>query len=559
MKRRIFALLLCCTFVVATAAFLVTAAIFYERLREELCGDLRSEAAVMRLAAERGAPAAELARAASPGTRLSLIGADGSVLFDTAESEASHADRPEVQEALKTGSGEASRKSETLLRESYYYALRLDDGVVLRLSRDSGALAVLLEGGASALLPVFFLVMALLCVALSALFARAMTKPFSESVRELNLTVEDADGGRAMRYPEFEPFRRSILYQRRQTRQFIAELHGEKRRITDIIESMREGLILLDGERQIVLINDSARRILHAQEEHSDGRNVVEVLRAPELLDAIRKSADGGGAKSCDREIGGRSYRFFVSPSAEGGAILFIVDVTELKKAEEIRRDFAANVSHELKTPLTSISGFSEMISSGMVAKPEEVRRMAGIIHTEASRLIGLVCDIIRLSEIENLKGAGHDPVELSSVAEDAVRAVRGAAEKREVNLSCELEPVTTEGDRTMLFEIFYNLLDNAVKYNRPGGTVRLELKKDCGQALIRVSDTGIGIDSEHLDRIFERFYRVDKSRSKETGGTGLGLSIVKHAAEFHGGRVAIQSEPGSGTTITVRLPCEGR
>ena len=557
MKRRIFALLLCCTFVVATAAFAVTAAIFYERLREELCGDLQSEAAVMKLAAERGTSAEELARAASPGTRVSLIRTDGEMLFDTAESEASHADRPEVQAAWETGSGEASRTSETLLRESYYYALRLNDGTVLRLSRDSGALAVLLEGGAGALLPVFFLIMALLCVLLSILFARAMTKPFSEAVRELNLSVEETDGGRAMRYPEFEPFRRSVLYQKRQTRQFIAELHGEKRRITDIIESMREGLILLDGNRQIVLINDSARRILHAQEECADGRDVVEVLRAPELLDAIRESAENGDAKSCDREIGGRSYRFFVSPSAEDGAILFIVDVTELKKAEEIRRDFAANVSHELKTPLTSISGFSEMISSGMVAKPEEVQRMAGIIHTEASRLIGLVCDIIRLSEIENLKGARRDPVELSAVAEDAARAVRGAAEKREVTLSCELEPITIAGDSTMLFEIFYNLLDNAIKYNRQGGTVRLELRREDDQALIRVTDTGIGIDSEHLDRIFERFYRVDKSRSKETGGTGLGLSIVKHAAEFHGGRVAIRSEPGEGTELSVRLPCE--
>ena len=489
MKKRIFALLLCCTLLVVAAAFFITASIFYDSMRTELQEDLRSEAHIMATAMEeRGTTVEDFAPLSAPNTRITLIAEDGEVLYDNQLNDLTdHSDRPEFEEALRTGAGEASRKSETLLKQQYYYAVRLQDGSVLRLSRESGVFAVLLNSATGALLPLFFVAMVVVCLALSIMFTRWMIKPLSASVRDLDFAVMGEESGSAMRYPEFEPFRQRILFQKQQVKKFISELHEEKRKITDIIGSMQEGFILLDGERSILLINDSARHILRAGTEIGNGHDVVEVLRFPELLDAIRRSVKGGSS-TYDQEIGGRNYRFFVSPAESGGVLIFIVDVTELKKAEDIRRDFAANVSHELKTPLTSINGFSEMLETGMISAPEEIQKMAGIIHSEASRLIELVCDIIRISEIENLKNAELTPVDLHEIAENALQMIAPEAENRAIKIEKQLAgSAVMKGDRTMLFEVFYNLLDNAVKYNHRGGCVQFSLRSVPQLSLIHI------------------------------------------------------------------------
>ena len=319
--------------------------------------------------------------------------------------------------------------------------------------------------------------------------------------------------------------------------------------------------MLLDLERGILSVNHSALMLLDAAEGVYEGKNILNLSRS-ELLGDCAGKALAGAAADAVLERDGRACHIFASPVRDAGgaicgAIVLLLDVTEQQRAEQVRRDFAANVSHELKTPLTSISGFAEMMENGMADNSQDVRRFAGRIYTQAQRLIALTDDIIRLSRIERADLTENVPVELRALCDRAVETLRFTAEQKQVEIAVTGGPAPVRGDRQMLDELITNLMDNAVKYNRPGGRVDVSLSVQDGLVCLRVADTGIGIPKEHQERIFERFYRVDQSRSKQTGGTGLGLSIVKHVVERHGGSITLESVPGEGTAVTVRLPAD--
>lgn len=487
--------------------------------------------------------------------RVTLIAPDGGVLFDSDNDQASmenHLDRPEVQEALRTGSGEDIRRSETMGLDTCYYAAALSDGSILRVSKQTRSIGAVFAG----VIPLMAGIV-LLTLLLSMLLASRLTRRL---VRPVEALAEDLENTVSLRgYEELEPFFAKLREKNRLIGEQVERLRAERDTIKTITSNMKEGLLLLGREKEILSVNASALSLLGTPEGDYEGRNVLVVSRAPELGECIESAICGEGADVIfDRE--GRACHAFASPVRDdgglvAGAIVLLLDVTEQQQAEQVRREFTANVSHELKTPLTSISGFAEMLQNGMASGEEDVKRFAGRIYSEARRLIALTDDIIRLSRIEQSGDVETEPVELRALCEGAVEALRFVAEQKQVELSASGDVVTVPGNRQMLDELVCNLADNAVKYNRPGGRVDLTVRREGEWVALTVADTGIGIPREHQARIFERFYRVDKSRSKQTGGTGLGLSIVKHIVERHGGSIFLESAPDAGTSVTVRLP----
>ena len=482
--------------------------------------------------------------------RLTWIAADGTVLYDTQADAASmenHAAREEVQQALATGEGESSRYSQTLLEKTIYVAKRLPDGTVLRISVLRQTLAVLLLG---MLQPV--LVVALAAVILSALLARRLARRIVEPLNNLDLDHPlDNDA-----YEELSPLLGRISRQHKQITTQLRELKRRTDEFTQITGSLREGLVLLDDRGYVLSINPAAQRLFGANAS-CVGQDFLVVDRSREL-DAAIAQAMADGHSELRSERGGRLWQFDVSridtAGEKGGAALLAFDITDRELAEQSRREFTANVSHELKTPLQGIIGSAELLESGMV-KEEDVPRFVGHIRDEAQRLVTLIGDIIRLSQLDEGVDVPREPVDLLAVANEAAHDLQGAAEARKVTLTVDGERAQIVGARRLLYEVIYNLCDNAVKYNRDGGSVSVHVAQSDSSVSVCVADTGIGIAPEHQSRIFERFYRVDKSHSKASGGTGLGLSIVKHAVAYHHGMIDLQSEPGKGTTITVTFP----
>ena len=479
-------------------------------------------------------------------SRLTWIGADGAVLYDTvtdAETLENHAGREEIREALRDGEGKSIRYSDTLLEKTIYCARRLADGTVLRISVSRETAGTLAFG---TLQPV--LIVLVLALVLSALLAGRLSRHIVEPLNTLDLEHPlDNDS-----YPELAPLLRRLEHQRRSIDEHMAELQRRSDEFAQITASMREGLVLLDDRGCVLSISPAARRLFSAEED-CVGRDLLTVERAPALSEALRRAAaEGHGAARLER--GGRVYRLDVSRIESGGSVVLSFDVTEHEAAERMRREFTANVSHELKTPLQGIIGSAELLENGMVA-PEDTARFLGHIRAEAQRLVALVGDIIRLSQLDEGVPMPRERVELLSLAQEVARDLAPAAAERQVELTTAGSPTELDGVRRLLYEVLYNLCDNAVKYNVPGGTVRVTVGAEGRNAVLRVADTGVGVAPEDAERIFERFYRVDKSRSKAAGGTGLGLSIVKHAVQYHGGTIDIQSTPGKGTEITVTLP----
>ena len=486
--------------------------------------------------------------------RITIISQAGDVVFDTGhdqESMENHMDRPEFQQALAGGEGEDIRHSQTMGVDFYYYAKQLPSGEILRVSKQMSSIG----GVFVSVIPMVAGIVLLVLVA-SFPAASQLTKKLLRPVEELASQLEQPDV--TVKYAELQPFFVRIKEQNRTIREQMERLKEERDTIQTIISNMKEGMILLDGERTILSVNQSARLLLGTPEGEYEGKNILLFSRDPELNQQIGLALQG---EACSLLLSknGRDVRIFISPVEKGealyGVILLLLDVTEQERAEKIRRDFTANVSHELKTPLTSISGFAEMIENGMVQQPEDIRKFSGRIHKEAGRLISLTEDIIRLSRIEEGGAMELEPVDLLEVCRSVCNSLQFVASGRNISIQAEGEPCIVNGNAQMLEELFYNLAENAVKYNRENGSVVLKVARGAEEASVCVSDTGIGIPQEHQARIFERFYRVDKSRSKETGGTGLGLSIVKHIVERHGGRISLASTPGAGTSITVCLP----
>ena len=482
--------------------------------------------------------------------RLTWVAADGTVLYDTkadASTLPNHADREEIQDALQNGVGESVRYSDTLLEKTMYCARRLPDGTVLRISVSRATVGVLVVG---MLQPIVLLL--LLVLGLSAILAKRLSHHIVEPLNELDL--EHPLDNEC--YEELAPLLSRINRQRGQIDRQLRELQRKNDEFSQITGSMLEGLVLLDDRWTVLSINPAAQRIFGA-DSACVGRDFLTVERSHEMSAAIEAAMQTGHSEFRLHK-NGRIYQLDLSridsATERAGAVLLAFDITEQEEAEQNRREFTANVSHELKTPLQGIIGSAELLENGMV-KPEDTPRFVGHIRAEAQRLVTLIGDIIRLSQLDEGDEMPAEPVDLADLAEEAVRDLQAEADKKHVTLHCGTQSACMTGVRRLLYEIIYNLIDNAVKYNVDGGRVNIQVAGEPHNVRVTVKDTGIGIAPEHQGRIFERFYRADKSHSKASGGTGLGLSIVKHAVQYHHGSIDLQSQPGKGTQISVTFP----
>ena len=481
--------------------------------------------------------------------RLTWIAPDGAVLCDTkrdAESLENHGDRTEVREALRTGSGHSTRYSSTLLEKTSYYARRMPDGTVLRISISRATVGMLLLG----MLPAILLTAAVALI-LSGLLAGRLSRRITAPLNALDLEHPLENDT----YEELSPLLCRINVQRRQIDRQLTDLRRRSDEFQQITSHMQEGLVLLDDAGAVLSINPAACRIFEA-DETCLGQDFLTVDRGRDVSDALASAMDAGHSEVRVQRLG-RIYQFDISRIRSGEDVLGAVlafDITQQETAEQSRREFTANVSHELKTPLQGIIGSAELIENGLV-KQEDLPRFVGHIRREAQRLVALIGDIIRLSQLDEGDPLPWERVDVSALCRDIAADLRDKAEKSQVSLTVEGQDVQAEGVRRLLHETIYNLCDNAIGYNVPGGSVRVTVSDAGENAVISVADTGIGIAPEHQSRIFERFYRVDKSHSKASGGTGLGLSIVKHAVAYHHGTVQLESQPGKGTTITVTIP----
>ncbi|MCR2023985.1 sensor histidine kinase [Anaerotruncus colihominis] len=479
--------------------------------------------------------------------RLTWIAADGEVLFDThvpaAEME-NHAGRAEVKEALAEGESGGVRYSETLTERTLYYAQRLTDGTILRISISQLTVFALAMG---MLQPI--LLTAIIAAILSALLAHRMAKSIVAPLNRLDLDRPLENDA----YEELSPLLGRIHQQHRQIEAQLRELRRKTEEFEQITENMSEGLVLLDRKGVILSINPAARAIFHASSA-CVGQDFLVVDRDHEINLAIQTALEGGHsevrAMRNDREV-----QFDISQitadGAAAGTVLLAFDVTEQAAAERSRREFTANVSHELKTPLQSIMGSAELLENGLV-KQEDLPQFVGVIRTEAARLVALVEDIIHLSQLDEGIAPAKEEVNLLELARSAASTLWERAEERHIDLSVSGENLMVDGVRSFLYEMLYNLIDNAIKYNIDGGRVELSVSAGDTGITVSVKDTGIGIPPEYQARVFERFFRVDKSRSKASGGTGLGLSIVKHIAQYHHAEIKLHSGNGRGTIIEI-------
>lgn len=549
MTEKIFQSILLVAGCVLLASLLIIMGFLYDYFGGVEENQLRDELSLAAAAVEDGGTD-YLSRLTADRCRLTWIAADGSVLYDTrtdAESLENHASRAEVSQALTTGTGESTRYSSTLMEKTMYYAQRLDDGTVLRISISRATVGMIAVGMIQPLLIV--LIVALI---LSGLLARRLSRRIVDPLNSLDLEHPlDNDA-----YEELSPLLKRIHRQHVEIQTQLRELREKTDEFTQITGSMREGLVLLDEHGSILSINAAAQTLFGADAQ-CVGRDFLTIERSHEISAAIQAAA-GDGHSEVRAERAGRVYQFDISRITSDGKLLGTVilafDITEQEFAERNRREFTANVSHELKTPLQGIIGSAELIENGMV-RPDDLPRFVGHIHAEAARLVTLIDDIIRLSQLDEGGELPTEPVDLLAVSQEAAENLHDAAAARDVTVSVTGQPSVIPGVRRLLYEVVYNLCDNAIKYNRGGGRVDVTVAADAGGSSITVADTGIGIAPEHQSRVFERFYRVDKSHSKASGGTGLGLSIVKHAVQYHHGRIELESTPGTGTTIRVVFP----
>lgn len=486
--------------------------------------------------------------------RVTWIGTDGSVLYDSlsdVDEMENHFEREEVKEALSMGYGTSSRYSSTLMQRYLYGAKRLSDGTVIRLSVAQNSLLILTLGMLQPTIVIF-----VIAIILSAVLASRLSKKIVRPLNELNLDQPlDNDG-----YDELSPLLRRIDAQQKEIRQQSAELKQKQNEFDVMTSSMSESIILLNKKGTILSINKAAAKLL-GTDRSCIGEDIMEINRSLELVGLLNK-ARAGTHSELITELGNERYQMIASPVISNdivsGIVLLIFDVTEKEKAEQLRREFTANVSHELKTPLHTISGSAELLANDMV-KPEDIPAFSKRIYSEAQRMIRLVEDIMRLSHLdEGAVNMKWETVNLYAAAEETIKALSDKAENMGIKLELSGEAVQISGIHQLIQEIIYNICDNAIKYNRRGGSVSVTIKEVDQYAAVTVSDTGIGIPAEHQERIFERFYRVDKSHSKEIGGTGLGLSIVKHAARLHHAEIELHSVVDEGTEITIKFPETG-
>ena len=554
MARRIFRNVVC----TAVLAVLLTTALIvpslYSAYESSMSRELRREAECISLALEMAEDSIAFLKKMNTGSRITLISPDGTVLFDSMANETrmeNHAGRPEVIQALADGSGESIRASDTLSETTIYFARRTADGRVLRIANTRRSML-------GTFMNVFPLIcIMLMCVMLLSLWiARKAAKRIVAPINALNLDQPlDNDT-----YDELAPLLTRMHRQHTQILEHMQSLEHARAELSAIMENMREGMVLLDGSNTVLSMNESAGEIFAVPAAQAIGRNLLFVNRDADLHALVKSTLHGeGGSFAMNRS--GRHFQVYVSPVLKDGAVhgsvLLVLDVTERFAAEESRQEFTANVSHELKTPLTSISGFAEIIRDG-IAQPRDIRHFAGMICKESARLIALVNDILELSQLDEKQNIGQrESVALATMLRDLLNDFSMAAEKKNLTLSLAGDAAEIDGHPLLLREMFFNLIDNAVKYTSEGGKISVSAENRAGGVRCIVSDTGIGIPEKHHPHVFERFYRVDKSHSRATGGTGLGLAIVKHVARIHGAQITLESTPGCGTKIILDFPVE--
>ena len=538
------------SYLVAISALLASALLFfgvmYRDYEDGAFARLRAEAAAISQGLD--AAGSDYFDSFAPDDRVTWIAANGTVLYDSAAPAQlleSHAGREEIDQALQTGEAQTSRYSKTLLQRTFYYAKLLEGGTVLRVSCTQNSLPAMILMLLTPFLWVATLVL-ILCGVLSYRLARQITKPLN--------AINPDNPAPLPSYPELTPLFDKLREQNRTIGKQMNELQLRQREFTAITENMREGFLLVDCKMHVLSSNHSALEVLGGR-ELKPGCLLYDAECNQEIFDAVDTALSGSHAELL-LTIDETSWQVLANPVVASGqvagAVVLFMDVTEREQRERLRREFSANVSHELKTPLTSISGFAELMKEGLVP-PEKIPEFSGDIYKESLRLIGLVNDIIQLSRLdENSTQFQRAPVDLYDLCAQSIERLSTVAARQSVTLELTGEHAEIMGVEQLLKEMIYNLLDNAIKYNVPGGSVTASVRKSAGRTILSVADTGIGIPYAHQPRVFERFYRVDKSHSKEVGGTGLGLSIVRHAAQYHGARLELKSQPGKGTTITV-------
>lgn len=483
------------------------------------------------------------------GNRITLIDSDGTVLFDSVEDikiMENHKGRPEIMEALENGKGSSMRFSETLRQQTFYYAFRLDNGMIIRVANTTDSVLTIIMSN----MPIL-LILAFIILVLAMIFARWQTKSIITPINNLNLEKPLENDI----YDELTPLLHRIENQNHLIEEQLEHLNKKQEEFNAITENMREALIIINKKNTVLSMNRAAVELLNVKRGNCIEKHFLTISRNHEFQSTIEEAMNG---KPSDAIIilDNKYYKIMANPvyleGALNGCVVLMLDVTEKHRAEQMRKEFSANVSHELKTPLMSISGYAEIIKNGLV-KNEDIPEFSGRIYSEATRLSSLVEDIIKLSRLDEDENTPEfEEVNLLVLAEDIKERLLTQAAKKNVELRVIGENVKIKGVRQILDEMIYNLLDNAIKYNEDNGKAGVSVIKENDTIVLSVWDTGIGIPKEHQDRIFERFYRVDKSHSRETGGTGLGLSIVKHGAYYHNADINIDSEPLRGTKIII-------
>lgn len=475
--------------------------------------------------------------------RITWIASDGRVLYDNhsdSQTMENHLDRPEVSEALQSQDGTSVRYSNTISQKTLYYAKRLKDGSVLRVSDNyiSGSMLMLRYGKRIILV----ILIALICTGYMAyLLSKRLVKPINE--------IDLDNPKKGLPYEELAPLATKIENQNEQIHRQIEDLQRQQHEFEIITNNMREGLIFVNNQKEVIFYNHSALDLL--------GESDISSIQNPIYQNALDEAL-AGNASEIILDVDATNVQLFANPvyreEVLTGAVVVLIDVTEKQQLNVMRQEFTANVTHELKTPLQSIIGCADLMANNLV-KEEDRPRFQNMIKKEAQRLESLISDIISLSRVEEQKEIEKEPIDLHALCEDVLDSLSINAARKNISLHLEGDDITLRSNHSILYEIIYNLCDNAIRYNKEAGSVTVRLENQPSQAVIVVTDTGIGIPKEHQDRIFERFYRVDKSHSKQTGGTGLGLSIVKHSVQALKGSIDLKSEPGSGTQITVKIP----
>ncbi len=546
MTSKIFNSILSVATAVLMASFIITTGVLYQYFGNLQVSQLKDGLSLAANATEQLGEG-YLKNLDSSRYRLTWVSPDGTVIFDThadISTMENHADREEIKEALLYGSGNSTRKSSTLTGKTIYEATRLNDGSVLRISVSRATALVLVIG---MLQPMAIIVMIAIC--LSAWLAHRMAKRVVEPLN--NLDFDNPVKNEV--YEELSPLLHRICAQRVEIKEQVWALKHKQDEFDQITENMKEALVLLDHTGRILSINPAAKKLFGA-DNVCIGEAFLTIDRKQNMRQALEE-ANSEGHADFRSEKNGRCYQFDLSridsEDKNCGIVILAFDITEQINAEKHRQEFTANVSHELKTPLQSIIGSAELMENGIV-KEEDIPRFVGRIRKEASRLVILIDDIIRLSQLDEGYDMPREDVSLLVLSEEVCDTLSDAARMKDVSVEVTGDDVTINGVRRLLYEVIYNLCDNAIKYNNPGGSVKVTVSQKADEVILTVKDTGIGIPAEHQGKVFERFYRVDKSHSKQSGGTGLGLSIVKHAVQYHHGKITMDSGPGKGTAISI-------